>query len=53
MATRKNIFEDVSAASLALHAQNFGSALEKNVVPKFTNRLNWTLHKICKYKGFF
>ena len=36
----------------ALHAQNFASALEKNVVPKFTNRLSWTLHNICKYTGF-
>ena len=38
---KKNALEDVSAAS----------ATEKNVVPKFTNRLSWTLHKICKYKG--
>ena len=36
----------------ALHAQNFASALENQVVPKFTNRLSWTLHNICKYKGF-
>ena len=28
------------------------SATEKNIVPKFTNRLTWTLHKICKYQGF-
>ena len=41
-----------SAASSALQTQNFASALEKNVVPKFTNRLSWRLHKICKYKGF-
>ena len=41
-----------SAASLALHTENFVSATEKNVVPKFTNRLSWTLNKICKYKGF-
>ena len=48
----KNALQDVSAASLAFHAQNFASALEKNVVQKFTNRLRWTLHMICKYKGF-
>ena len=40
------------AASLAFHAQNFGSVMEKNVAPKFTNRLSWTLHKLCKYKAF-
>ena len=44
--------EDVSAASLALHGQNFASATENNVVPKFTNKLSCTLHKICKYKAF-
>ena len=50
---KKNALEDVSAASLALHApQHFARASEKNVVLKFTNRLSWTLHKICKYKGF-
>ena len=49
---KKNALEDVSAASLALHAQNFASATEKNVVPKFANILSWTLHKICKYNGF-
>ena len=43
--------EDVSVANFALHAQNFASATEKNIVPKFTNRLSRTLHKICKYKG--
>ena len=48
----KNALQDVSVASLAFHAQNFASALEKNVVQKFTNRLSWTLHMICKYKGF-
>ena len=52
VAARKNALEDVSAASLALHAQNFVSATEKNVVPNFTNRLSWTLHKMCKYKRF-
>ena len=46
VAARKNAFKDASAAYLALNAQNFVSAMEKNVVPKFTNRLNWTLHKI-------
>ena len=48
---KKNALQDVSVASLAFHAQNFASALEKNVVQKFTNRLSWTLHMICKYKG--
>ena len=33
VAARKNALEDVSAASLALHAQNFVNATEKNVVP--------------------
>ena len=47
-----NALEGASAASLALHAQIFASAMEKNVVLKFTNRLSWTLHKICKYNGF-
>ena len=46
MAARKNELQDFSVASLTLHAQNFASALEKNVVPKFTNRLSWTLHEI-------
>ena len=49
---KKNALEDVSAASLALHAQNFASATKTNVVHKFTNRLSLTRHKICKYKGF-
>ena len=40
---KKNEMEDVSAASLVLHVQNFASATEKNVVPEFTNRLIWTL----------
>ena len=52
MAARKNALQDVHAASLALYAQNFASAPENNVVPKFTNRLNWILHKTCKYKDF-
>ena len=39
-------------ASLALHVQKFASALEKNVITKFTNRLSWTLHKIYKNKSF-
>ena len=47
----KNTPEDVSALSLAPHAQNFTSAAKKNVLPKFNNRLSWTLHKIYKYKG--
>ena len=43
---KKNALEDASAASLALHAQNFVSAIEKSAVPKFSNRLintnrNW------------
>ena len=41
-----------SAANLALHAHNFASAIKKNVVPKFTNRLSMTLHNLRKYKGF-
>ena len=49
---KKNGVEDVSNASLALHAQNFAIATEKNVVPKFTNRLSLSLHKIRKYKDF-
>ena len=36
----KNALQDVSAESLALHVQNFESALEKNFVPKITNRLS-------------
>ena len=49
---KKNALEDITAASLALNAQNFVSATEKNIVPKFTNRLSLTLHEICKYEGF-
>ena len=52
VAARKNALQDVSAASLALHAQNLAGALEKNVVPKFTSRLSWTFHKIYKCKVF-
>ena len=44
MTARKNVLEDVSAASLALHTQNSACASEKVVVPKFTNRLSWTIH---------
>ena len=51
-ACKMDWLEDVSAASLALHAQNFASATEKNVVLKYTNRLSLILHKICKYKDF-
>ena len=40
VAARKKTLEDVSAASFVLHAQNFASAMEENVVPKFTNRLS-------------
>ena len=40
VAARKNALEDVSAASLGLLAQTFASAMEKNVVLKFTNRLS-------------
>ena len=50
--SKKNALEDVSAASLALHTQKFASATEKNVVPKFTNRISLTRHKICRYKDF-
>ena len=42
------IFVLHSAGSLALHAQNLASATEKNVVPKFTNRLSWTPHTNIK-----
>ena len=49
VAARKNALKD--AASFALHAQNFATATGKNVELN-TNRLSWTLHKICKYKGF-
>ena len=45
---KKNALEVVSAASLVLHAQNLASATEKNVAPKFTNRLSLTRHKVCK-----
>ena len=41
---KKYFVEDVSADSLALHVQNFTSATQKNVVPKFSNRLSWALH---------
>ena len=50
VAARKNALENVSVASLALHTQNFASATEKYDASKFTNRLNWTLRKVCKYK---
>ena len=36
----KNALQDVRGASFALHVQNFASALEKNAVPKITNRLS-------------
>ena len=52
VAARKNALDDVSAASLVLHAQYFSIAMKKNVVPKFTHKLSWKLHKICKYKVF-
>ena len=45
---KKQKLEDVSAASLPLHAQNFACATEKNVVPKFTNRLSWTLFSLSQ-----
>ena len=48
---KKNVLEDVSDASLALHPKDFASATEKNFVPKFTNRLSLTRHKIRKYEG--
>ena len=47
----KNALEDASAASLVLHAENFASATEKDV-PKFTHRLCWAQHNLCRYKGF-
>ena len=52
MAVRKNALEDVSASSLALHAQKLASTLKNNAARKFTNRLNWKMHRICKYKSF-
>ena len=52
MDARKTALEDVSAASLVRHQQNYASPMEKNVVPKFTHRLSLTMYKICKYKGF-
>ena len=48
VAGRKNVLQKV----IVLHAQYFVSAAKKNVVPQFTHRLSWTLHKIYKYKGF-
>ena len=39
----RNAQENVSVASLVLHAQYFASATKKNVVPVFTHRLSWTL----------
>ena len=53
MAAIKNVPKDVSAASVEFHEQNFASATEKNAVPKFPHKHGWTLHKPCKYKGFF
>ena len=35
MAAREDGLEDVTAAILELHAQNFAHARKKNVVPKF------------------
>ena len=49
---QEKCLEDVSATSLVLHAQNFASAKEKNVAPKFTNRLGLTLHKYANIKVF-
>ena len=37
---RKHALQDVSAASLALHTQNFARALEMNVALKFTNTIS-------------
>ena len=47
---KKNALQDISAGGLVLHAKNFASALEENVVPKLINRFSWTLHKICEYE---
>ena len=44
---RVSSLKDVSASSLALHAQHFAIVSEKNVVPKFPNRISWTLYKTC------
>ena len=38
----RNEQENVSVASLVLHAQYFTSAKKKNVVPMVTHRLSWT-----------
>ena len=40
---------DVNAANLVLHAQYLASATKKNVAPKLTHKLSWTLDKIGKY----
>ena len=40
LAAIKNALQNVIAANLALHVQNVASALEKNVVPKITNRFS-------------
>ena len=49
---QEKCLDDVSATSLVLHAQNFANAKEKNVAPKFTNRLSLTLHKYANIKVF-
>ena len=41
MAARKNALQDVSAASLPLHALNFESTLEKNVVLKLKHCIRY------------
>ena len=46
MAARKNVLQDVSAASLMLHAQNFASALEKNVGLKLKHCIRYANIKV-------
>ena len=37
---RKNVLEDVNAASLVFHAHNVASAMEMEVLPGFENFIN-------------
>ena len=40
MVARKNVLEDVNAASLVFHAQNVTSAMEMKVLPGFEKIVN-------------
>ena len=40
MVARKNVLEDVNAASLVFHAHNVASAMEMEVLPGFENFIN-------------